>query len=337
MPELAEIETMLAEIAPDAPCGPDLEYDPEFMMLEKLAAGKPERQFGDTIIPAEEPDWHDVRERAESLLARTKDLRVAAVLVRALTRTEDIPGLRKGLTLIVDLLDRYWDCVHPLLDPQEGNDPTARMSALQPLADPITLPRDVRNAFVLCSGRQGLLSVRDILLATGKISPASGESLPSQASVEEIIRSAAEENTERLNALHASIEIVGKLQSLLADRVGADRAPDLSPLADLLKTVAHVCAAALGSETGETAAAAPAQSRTVETVSAANGIQSREDAIRMLERVCEYLDRTEPANPAPLLIRRAQHLIKKNFLEIIQDLAPDSLGQIKKIAGLEMD
>ena len=41
----------------------------------------------------------------------------------------------------------------------------------------------------------------------------------------------------------------------------------------------------------------------------------------------------EPTNPAPLLIQRAQRLMKKNFMEIIRDLLPDGLGQIEKLAG----
>lgn len=64
-------------------------------------------------------------------------------------------------------------------------------------------------------------------------------------------------------------------------------------------------------------------------------IHSREDVVRMLEKICEFIERTEPANPAPLFIRRGQRLMTKNFVEIIQDLAPDSLNQIKQITGFE--
>lgn len=68
----------------------------------------------------------------------------------------------------------------------------------------------------------------------------------------------------------------------------------------------------------------------------AGAIQSREEAVRLLDKICEFIERTEPANPAPLFIRRGQRLMTKNFVEIIQDLAPDSLNQIKQITGLEI-
>jgi type VI secretion system protein ImpA len=45
------------------------------------------------------------------------------------------------------------------------------------------------------------------------------------------------------------------------------------------------------------------------------------------------MERHEPSNPAPLFIRRAQRLIQMNFVEIVKDLMPDSLGQLEKLAG----
>jgi type VI secretion system protein ImpA len=42
----------------------------------------------------------------------------------------------------------------------------------------------------------------------------------------------------------------------------------------------------------------------------------------------------EPASPVPLLLKRALRLVEKNFFEIMQDLAPDSVAQIKLISGI---
>lgn len=60
------------------PCGPDLEYDDASLAL-RAAAGKPDSQFG----PGEPPDWARIREIAESLFTRTRDLRVAMWWSRA--------------------------------------------------------------------------------------------------------------------------------------------------------------------------------------------------------------------------------------------------------------
>ena len=329
-----EIEALIAPVFADAPCGPDLEYDPDFTALEQAARGKREQQVGDKIVPAEEPDWGDVRRRAESLFSRTKDIRVAMLFTRAQTRGEDIVGLSAGLELIRELLVHYWDDIHPRLDSDEGNDPTMRLNALAPLADPDTLLRDVRGAFLIRPGPYGRVSVRDILVVLGKLP--SGDGAPSQTEIEGAIRAAGAQNAVPVDAARAALRAVTGLQSLFAEKVGSDRAPDLKPLSDMVKAIVQVCDSVLG-----TAKVAELDSDEAPPAEAgfplrqSGELRSREDAARMLDRVCEFIERTEPANPAPLFIRRGRRLMSKNFVEIIQDLAPDSLSQIQKMAGTD--
>src|SRR5260221_591329 len=54
MPDV-ELEPLLSPLPGDAPCGADLEYDPAFLALQLAGPGKPEQQYRDTGIPAEEP------------------------------------------------------------------------------------------------------------------------------------------------------------------------------------------------------------------------------------------------------------------------------------------
>ena len=65
MPDL-DIDSLLAPLSGDAPCGADLEYDPAFQQMQEAAAGKPERQY-EKLYPAEPPDWPAVRELALAL------------------------------------------------------------------------------------------------------------------------------------------------------------------------------------------------------------------------------------------------------------------------------
>jgi type VI secretion system protein ImpA len=89
--------------------------------------------------------------------------------------------------------------------------------------------------------------------------------------------------------------------------------------------------AALESHDGPARAAAAGDD--ARTVVGVGDIRSREDAIRALERVCDFLARNEPTNPAPLLIRRAQRVMTMPFLDIIRELAPDAAGQVENITG----
>ena len=337
---MIDVQALVAPISDDAPSGPDLEYDPEFVELETSSRGKAEQQFGDTVIPAEEPEWRDVASSSASLLGRSKDLRVAVLAARASTRMDQMEGLSAGLELLKELTERYWDTLHPDLDHEDNDDPTMRLNALAPLADPETFLRDVRAVYIVASPQHGRVAVRDILIAENKLPPAADETPMSTTQIAGIVQAVAAENPQPLQAALASVEHLKALESFLSDKGVLTQAPDLGPLRDMLQSAAKVAADALrasggdvegaegeGAEGGEAGEGAPKR--------ISGQILTREDAIRVLENVCKFIEQSEPSNPAPLLIRRAQRLMSRNFMEIIQDLAPESVEQIKKLAGLE--
>jgi type VI secretion system protein ImpA len=344
----SELDVLLAGTADQPPCGPNLEYDFQFVALADAARGKPEQQIGSTIIPAEQPDWGRVRQQAEALLARSKDLRVAVLLTRALTRVDNLTGLRTGLRLLHGLLERYWEEVHPVPDPDDPDDIITRLNTLAPLVDPDGVLMDVRSALVVVSGPHGRVSVRDVLVVAGRLSPAAGETVPGQAQIESAIASAAVEDPDAINAARDCFDAANVIHTLLADKVGTDRATDLRPLSAMLKLVMQACSTAVGHSAAPVVQEAVDMNRDASPDSIApvvvaavaqtgipNNIRSREDAMRALDAVCAFYEYAEPGNPAPLLIRRAQRLMNKSFVEIMQDLAPDSLAQIRHIAGLK--
>jgi type VI secretion system protein ImpA len=325
-----QADVLLEPITADPPCGPDLEYDRDFLALNQAAQGKPEQQFGDTLVPAEEPDWADVRQRAVALFARTKDLRVAVLLTRALTRVDGMPGLASGLKVIGGLLDRYWEQVHPRLDPDDGLDPTMRLNALAPIADANSLLRDVRAIMFSSVAKHARVSMRDVLIALGKL-PAGADSAPSAGEIDEVLR--APQNAQAIAAAREALEAVARIRTVLTEHSGDAQGPDLSELAGLLKAITQATGP-LAEASGETAEGGD-EGRPA--ISGSSEIRSREDVVRLLDKICEFIERTEPANPAPLLIRRAQRLLTKNFVEIINDLVPDSLSQIQHIAGIRSE
>ena len=330
MPDL-DIESLLAPLPGDGPCGANLEYDPAFQALQEAAAGKPERQYGGTIIPAEPPEWPAVREQALALAARTRDLRVAVWLIRAAARIDGFEGAVRGLQLLRDLLERYWEQVHPVLDPSDGNDPTARLNALYPLHHDAGLA-DLRAAGL--TGARGSITVRQLELAFGRVDPLPGESVPTEEGATPAVAAAQGQSPQLATAMAGGVEAVQAIAKVLDARLGAAQSPDLAPLAKLLEFVAQAGRRAQGEAPTASAAGGGAPAGSGTTVSRpAGAIQSREDAIRTLQRVSEWIERNEPSNPAPLLIQRAQRLMKKNFLEIIRDLVPEGLGQIEKLAG----
>ena len=164
-----DVESLLKELSSDSPCGDNLEYDSAFVELEDVAKGKPEQQMGETIVPAEDPDWRIVRGKALELLARSKDLRVMLYLCRAISHTDGLVGLCDSLALLKGILQQHWQAVHPQLDPEDDNDPTLRVNTVAQLCDPETMLRYVREAPLVSSRALGRFSLRDFDIATGKV------------------------------------------------------------------------------------------------------------------------------------------------------------------------
>src|SRR2546430_80882 len=163
-----DLEALTAPVSPDQPCGPNMEYDREFAAFERLAQGKPERQMGDVVQPAEEPDWKQLGDQAKELLAKTKDLRIACQLTKALLRTSGIVGFGEGVHLVRALLERYWAGIHPLLDADDDNDPAMRVNTLAGLADAATLAA-LRLTPIVNARGVGKFGLRDIQAATGEV------------------------------------------------------------------------------------------------------------------------------------------------------------------------
>ena len=327
-----DIESLLAPLPGDSPCGGNLEYDPGFQALQEAAAGKPERQYGATVIAAEPPDWAAVREQALVLATRTRDLRLAVWLIRSAAHTDGLVGAVKGLQLLRGLLERYWDHVHPVLDPGDGNDPTARLNALAALHHEVGLA-DLRSAGL--TSARGAVTVRDIELAFGRAEALPAEPVPTEAGLTPAVAAAQAQSRELTASMTSGLDHVQAIATLLVARLGAAQAPDLSPLVKLLRCVAQAARRVQGETPVEANESASITGSGVRSAAAghAGSVQSREDAIRMLQQVCEWIERNEPSSPAPLLIQRAQRLMTKNFMEIIRDLVPQGLGQIETLAG----
>lgn len=341
---MIEIDKFLTEAADEPPYGPDLTYDAEFLALETAATGKPEQQFGDTVIPAEPPDWRDVEKRAVALLERTKDLRVAAYLTRAWVNFRGLPGLAGGTELVAGLLDRYWDGAHPL--PEDG-DYFMRMNAIASLADLTGLVRDLRGADFL-KASYGSISVRDAdSLARGNPPEAGSMSLEQlRLAVADGVR----KGSDSLKAVDIAREAVRRIRSLCSDKVPSDQLPELNNLEALLNALHGL----LPSGGADTALAGAIEAMDGEAQAAAEGagvpagvavglpagparLRTREDAIAQLLAVAEFLEQTEPTNPAPLLVRRAARLMRMGFMDILRELSPDSVSQVETITGRTAD
>ncbi len=323
----------------DLPCGADLANDPVFFALEQAAAGKPDRQYGAKHYPAEPPNWLLVYEHAMALALRTRDLRVAVWLTRCGPHLHGFSGFASGLSLIQLLVSQQWDALHPALDTSDNNDPTLRMNTLLQLAAWDAGLADLRSAKI-APGRVGP-TVRDVELSMGRGSPHAGETVPTEQGMVSALQELLADHPGIAGEISAARQAIDTLQADLAKRVSSEQMPELGPLSNVLHMLDNAMGKVSGQASGSAAADAASASTagpaagatTVASFSATGPIGSRADAIKQLAHICDWIELHEPSNPVPLLLRRAQRLMDRSFLEIIRDMAPNGLAQVELIAG----
>ena len=335
------IETLLSPISEALPSGDDLEYDAAFTALEADAQPKAEQQFGDTLIPAVEPEWRALTGRATDLLKRSKDVRLGVLTLRAATRTQGLEGFSLGLTLLVGLVDRFWDTLHPQLDAEEGNDPTMRMNALAPLSDSSMLLRDLHDCVLGTSRAVGAIRVRDVAIAHNKLTASGKDPGYSLPQVTDALLDIYSATPKVFDLAIGAAALAQQLEALIEAKTGRGDQIDLKPLRTLTHLLRTVCQATVSAANPEAADAAEAEADGTAVPSAARAaggpmrgeISTRQDALQMLDKVIAFLEKTEPGNPAPMLIKRAKRLVGVSFIDIMNDLAPDAINSIQNITG----
>ncbi len=355
-----EISHYLSEISQDSSCGDYLEYDPEYQEMERLSKGSPEIQYGDDITaPAEEGNWQKVKEKALSLLDRTRDIYVTVFLAMAEARLGSFCGVSQALALIEGLLDTFWDEVHPVKDPEDSY-PILRMNVLSNLNDYEQFIKPIRNS-PLTASKNFPFSLRDYEVFIGKIEPVSDKSqekLTEQwisASFKDSSEESLIKNVQCIEAIRLSLEGISRITT---EKVGAHAAPNFSALNGQLKEMQHVFSKyaefprerePVGDQTRDSEGERPSSPDIVDVMGnppplfdngdsnmpGITSITSREQVSEAIDLICGYFEINEPASPIPLLLKRAQSLLDKDFIETLRDLAPDGVNQAVNVCGVE--
>ena len=342
-----DISRFLDEVLPDLPSGEDLEYDSDFLQMQQASEGTPERQVGDSVIPAQEPDWKSVRKLALQLLERTRDIRICVCLTRALAHTDGFEGVAQGLNLTRELLERQWETVHPQADPDDDY-PILRLNSLTTLNDFFSFLTPLRHIpLVACRGL-GQFNLRDIEIALGKAKPLEDEGEPPEMSVinAAFMESELDVLQATAKAAHDAIGDVNAIEALVTEKVGAGNAVSLRALADVLNEAESVLNEKLAARGGgvsgdefDVSQEAPPPGEQQASASIAGGamgqISNPDDVVRALDKIIDYYARHEPSSPIPLLLQRAKRLVSKDFMDILRDLAPEGVQQAETIAGLK--
>jgi type VI secretion system protein ImpA len=336
----------LGDISADLPCGPDLEYDPSFLLLEQAVTGRPEAEYGETVIAAVPPDWTTADALCLELLSRTRDLRLLGWLARGRLVRDGVAGLADGLAVIAGLLETHWDHVHPQLEAGDEADPTARINALAAFVDTTGILGDLLDMPIVPTlpSQTTALTLREWTYATGEVVAPAQRSVLSIAEIEAALAAAVGRAVSVRDALDAAMAHAARIEVVVTGRVGASQTIDLGPLTALLRRARSLIAEAMAkfevvdenrapdAKDGETLAA-PSPADGARMAPQSIQIATRADVIATLDRVCDYYAHNEPSSPVPLLLKRARGLVDKSFIDLLGDLAPEGLAQLTQVVG----
>lgn len=339
-------------IATNAPCGQNLEYTADFLEMEITKQGKPEHQEGALIIPATPPDWKLLKEQTVNLAKLTHDLRVTTNLTIALVHLEGFKGLEQGLQLTASLLASFWECLYPELDSADPNPTLERCNILLEIVSHNFL-QTIKELPLLSSKRLGKFSIYSLQEGLSLQNSTSEEENKRYRLVEALFQDLAlEALQESLQLLENCKQQAQSVQQLFESHISSHQnTPNLKPLNELLDQGIKILKTKVATKTIATSIP-PTPPDNDESSSESPlsinipisadidldrtnkmPIHNNEQVHQALEQICAYYARYEPSSPVPLLLKRAQRLVGKDFLEIAQDLNPDSLSQFEHLFG----
>ena len=329
------IEKLLAPVSEAQPCGPDYSYDPKFDELETILKGKPEVEIGSVQKPAEPPEWGLLREKSAEFLAESKHLRVAAMYACSLLRTEGVTGFRDGLQLIKAWVEQYWTPLHPVLDPDDNNDPTQRLNILGTLTAPrgsvtgwLTIGDYLYGAEICRSKGMPPITFDQLLTAKALPDPSEANRLTSaiRGTDNQVLLA-------RQQALQESLEAVQALDQFLTTTLGSGSTISFEALEKTLRAFSAALQSILpgGGESASQSTAAATEASAAGSADSAGGnlgtaitvqgsVRSRDDVVRVIDSLCEYYAQVEPGSPVPYLLRRAQKMVKMDFMQMVHEL-----------------
>ncbi|MBU9222112.1 ImpA family type VI secretion system protein [Burkholderia multivorans] len=349
-------ENWLAPLSESAPCGPDLEYDHDFVVLFAGTTPKQDVQYGGFVGSPEPLNWSEIERDCRRLMGRTKDMRVAVLYARCRTRLAGVEGLADGTALLAAWLQAFPEQVHPRADIDDDRHAALemRMNALQALADPEGLLADVRE-IVLTRSTAARLQVRDVERAFAHPRPIDALAPDSVALQLQNLR---EQQPSTMKAFDDAIANLCAIDAWCATHLETSL-PDFSPLVRLLRLFQvgdapggtrsdtlpsaerEACEAPVPPVFGDAPSAPPrvddaqtaAATSTSVVAPASLAPTDRQAALALICAARRWFETHEPSSPIPVLLARAEQFVGKRYIDVVKAIPAELLAQWEAADG----
>ena len=317
------IDGLLTPISDEDPAGENVEYDPGFLAIEAMLPETTTSMIDGA--EAQSTDWRAIRAAAEALLARSLHLPTAVILTASLLETQSISGLRDGLCLIDNMLDRFWEGFWPRLD-AEDPDLLERENALSSLSppigaysDPIAITQRLRDATIVSGRQAGILTLRCI---TDAPDPQKNQADPSIV----LPDANPDDTTSAYEAVTQCLEALASIEANLASHTSEVVSLDLSVLRQELNEIQSTLGNFLGQPTGDGEDSADDAGDDVGGSGLGSNIRNRADVVELLDRINSWYESNEPGSPIPLLVNQIRSMVNMRFSELMAEIYPDAVA-----------
>lgn len=346
-----DLARLLNPISPDRPTGVLLRYEGTY---DKIAEARREENAdlpqGVWERDLKKANWEQVKTLClEALATKSKDIQIAVWLMEALIQLHGLDGVRKGLNLLLGLMEKFWDGIFPEID---ADDTEARMAPLIWLNEklsmrlkfiPMTIPQSTdANLYCLAdwesANRLEKLAVKD---PEARVR-AEDEGHPTRAKfLSSVMFSPRALYSRQAADIAAALSFLEDLNAL-CDKQCGQTAPSLNLFRETLEQIqalvdkflkekpAEAPDTLLPEETGK----APDVTGHEETGElGVLSIASRAEAYTLLSAAADYLLIHEPHSPTPHLVKRAVRWGHMSLTELLRELVNDD-GSLKQIISL---
>jgi len=327
---VVDLATLTTPLSQEAPCGLDLDLEGDIDFLNFMARAEgllPASYFSGPEGQPFDRSTIDLSKEfgaAAPFFDQTRDIRLLVLLAKFAILSRSTADFVTCLQAIANLLETQWDTVHPRA---EGGEFVARAAALETLDDIAPMIMPLQYLPLVQSKRAGPIAYRHVMFANGEAQPREGEEAHDRSIIDKAF---ADAEVETLIAQRDTIDAIRSALLIIEKTCGTDvRLPKVIALTNnIFQLLNNAVALHDPSATLPNDAAEPATD--AQTGPAPVGkLQSKEDVTAALAAVERYFCRSEPSNPALLLVRQAQQLIGKSFLEALQILVPWHVGDAK--------
>lgn len=369
---IVNLNSLLAIINSESPTGPYLKYDPIYGQIRE-ARREEDSSLSQGIWQTDfkKADWVLVEKLClDVLINQSKDLQVISWLIESWTVQDHFSGLEKGLSILQELCEKYWDEIHPTLQEDQENleqrislfDWTDSQLTNRVMFIPFTfVPTDLTlSNFNLADW----LSANSLEILAKR--SADAKAFLNQAeSKGQVVLSRFRKSLELTNIsyletlLQQILSVQQKLESFcqfLYSRIGS-QAPNFGKLKKNIEEIVRIVktnyeqkyqqqiaeaekVSAIKEENDDSNSIIPSSKEGNLSPSTTNSdvvtISERQDAYRALEDISIFLKSLDAHSPAPYLLELIVSWENKTLIEILADINKgDKEGHVllKLIAG----